>query len=116
MLDPNPDLEDHDAGRKGSLLRLDPADNIAVATADLAMGAVLAVGGTEIRLERDVPTGHKVAIRKIAAGEKIIKYRVPIGSATAAIEPGQYVHVHNLKSDYIATYTLDDGKNAEKRS
>ena len=28
----------------------------------------------------------------------------PIGSATQAIEAGEWVHVHNMKSDYIRTH------------
>lgn len=115
MLDPNPNLEDHDVNRKARLLKLDPGDNIAVATADLRAGVVVIVDGAEIRMERDVPTGHKVAIKKIGVGEKIVKYSVPIGSAITAIEPGHYVHIHNLKSDYIATYTLDCGNKAETK-
>jgi len=51
--------------------------------------------------------GHKVARQFIAAGEKIIKYGVPIGSATKDIQRGSHVHVHNMKSDYISTYTID---------
>ncbi len=91
------------------LLRLDAADNIAVAASDLAAGEVVVVDGVALTLERATPTGHKVAVRPIAPGEKIVKYRTPIGSATAAIAPGAYVHTHNLASDYIATYTLDPG-------
>ena len=33
----------------------------------------------------------------------------PLGVATADIEPGDYVHIHNVTSDYIPTYTLDEG-------
>jgi hypothetical protein len=39
----------------------------------------------------------------IAAGERVIKVGVPIGTATQAIAPGEHVHSHNLRSDYIAT-------------
>lgn len=88
------------------LLLLHADDNIAVARRDLPKGLVTRIGGCEIVLERDTPTGHKVAIRPIADGEKIVKYRTPIGSARVAIGPGEYVHVHNLKSDYLPTYTL----------
>jgi hypothetical protein len=31
----------------------------------------------------------------------VIKFGVPIGSATVPIEAGRHVHVHNIKSDYI---------------
>lgn len=115
MLDPNPNLQGEPTHAGARLLKLDLGDNIAVATADIPAGTAIIVEGTEIRMERNVPTGHKVAIRKIAAGEKIVKYRVPIGSAIVAIEPGDYVHVHNLKSDYIATYTLDGARKGARQ-
>jgi hypothetical protein len=35
-----------------------------------------------------------------------MKYNCPIGSATAPIAAGDYVHVHNVASDYLPTYTL----------
>ena len=31
----------------------------------------------------------------------MFKYGVPIGRAKVAIEPGQHVHVHNIRSDYV---------------
>jgi altronate dehydratase small subunit len=43
----------------------------------------------------------------IPTGEKILEYGAPIGSATCDIRPGDYVHTHNLQSDYLPTYTLD---------
>lgn len=94
-------MSDHPA-----LLLLHPGDNIAVATRDLPAGVEVTLDGHRIVIERATPTGHKVAIRPIARGDKVVKYKVPIGSATADIGPGAYVHLHNLKSDYIATYTL----------
>jgi len=50
-----------------------------------------------------LPIGHKVAARAIAAGEKILKYGAPIGSATAPIAAGEHVHTHNVQSDYLPT-------------
>ncbi len=44
-------------------------------------------------------------MREIAPGEKIIKYGVPIGSAVLRISVGEHVHTHNIKSDYLPTYT-----------
>ncbi len=91
------------------LLRLADSDPIAVATRDIAAGERIAIGGIVLMLPARVPLGHKVALRPIAAGEKVAKYRVPIGTATAAIAPGEIVHTHNLRSDYIPTYTLQSG-------
>ena len=42
--------------------------------------------------------GHKFALRDIAEGEKVIKYGMPVGVATAAIKEGEKVHTHNLKT------------------
>ena len=44
----------------------------------------------------DVPQGHKVALRAIKAGEKIVKYGFPIGEATLDIAEGEWVHTHNV--------------------
>ena len=51
-----------------------------------------------VRLLDDVPFGHKLAIRPIAAGEEIIKYGYPIGRAVRDIQPGEHVHIHNVGS------------------
>jgi hypothetical protein len=32
---------------------------------------------------------------------------VPIGSAKEEVAAGAHIHLHNLKSDYLETYTLD---------
>src|SRR5690554_3827093 len=45
-----------------------------------------------------IPTGHKIARSKIAAGDPVIKYGDPIGIATADIKPGDWVHSHNMKT------------------
>ena len=42
-----------------------------------------------------------MAIRAIAKDGQVFKYGVPIGRAKVAIEPGQHVHVHNIRSDYV---------------
>jgi altronate dehydratase small subunit len=89
------------------LILLDPRDNVLVVRKRLAAGDRLLVEGREIAAAKDVPMAHKVARRAIAPGEKILKYGAPIGTATAAIAPGEHVHIHNVVSDYTPTYTLD---------
>ncbi len=91
------------------LLRLAESDPIAVAARDIEAGETILLSGIVVTVPTRVPLGHKVALRPIAAGEKVQKYRVPIGTATAAIAPGEIVHTHNLRSDYIPTYTLETG-------
>lgn len=75
-----------------------------VAVRTLEAGTLLEIDGKTISLGVAVGLGHKLAARDIEPGEKIIKYGVPIGSATTAIRTGETVHLHNMKSDYLPTY------------
>ncbi len=86
------------------LLRLDSRDNMLTVIVAIDAGERICVAGQLTTVSRRLPLGHKVAARAIGVGEKIIKYGVPIGSATASIEIGEHVHTHNLKSDYLPTY------------
>lgn len=45
-----------------------------------------------------IPLGHKIALAPIEASATVIKYGQDIGRAVAAIEQGEHVHVHNLKT------------------
>jgi hypothetical protein len=85
------------------LLRLATEDNVCVATTTLQAGETISIDGLPATLSERIATGHKIAARAIPAGEKVIKYGAPIGSATRDIAPGQYVHTHNVKSDYLPT-------------
>jgi (2R)-sulfolactate sulfo-lyase subunit alpha len=51
-----------------------------------------------LTLVEDVPLGHKVAMRDLAAEKHIIEYGRAIGYAVTGIAAGQHVHVHNIKS------------------
>lgn len=89
-----------------SPILLSPADNIVVLPAAVSAGTSVLIDDANVTLTEDIALGHKVARRPIAVGEKILKYGVAIGSATRAIEAGEHVHLHNMKSDYLPTYTL----------
>lgn len=91
------------------VLVLAPGDNVAVAKRDLPAGTLVTVMGHAVTLQATILTGHKFAFVPVAMGEKIIKYGAPIGRATCAIAPGESMHIHNVTSDYIPTYTLDAG-------
>ena len=87
------------------LMLLHPDDNVLVCIAPVAAGErVGAVGDADLVAAEDVGVGHKLARRPIAPGEEILKYGAPIGSATRAIATGEWIHVHNMKSDYIRTH------------
>jgi SAF domain len=79
-----------------------PHDDVAVALEDVAPQARVAIGSGRVVIAREaIPSGHKLAVRNIGAGEVVCKYGSPIGQATRAIDVGMHVHVHNLQSDRL---------------
>lgn len=81
-------------------LRINPADNVAVAISPLTAGTVVAVDGVgEITLATDVPAGHKFALRDIAEGENVVKYGFPIGHARHAVKLGAYLDHEDIKTN-----------------
>ena len=81
-------------------LKINAADNVAVALADdLHEGETLDVEGVAVTLREDVARGHKFALRDIAAGENVVKYGYPIGHATQDVPQGGWIHTHNLKTN-----------------
>ena len=81
---------------------LNRADNVATSLVSLEAQSRIEV---ELNWERQaitvldsIPFGHKLAIRNLAPGDDVLKYGEVIGRASEAIEPGQWVHVHNVES------------------
>src|SRR5690606_20030727 len=86
-----------DAGMNGDVVLLAPDDDVAVALRGCDEGTSLAVPGREPVVARhSVPSGHKVALRRIAAGEFVRKYGQVIGVATRTVTVGEHVPLHNL--------------------
>lgn len=75
---------------------LHPEDNVCVAARALTAGARIVLGRQMMELAEAVGMAHKIALRAIRPGERVLKYGQVIGFATQAIEPGQWVHTHNL--------------------
>ena len=94
-------------GKSRKLLRIHGDDNVLIVVSPVCPGDRDLVDGHELVFTQEIAIGHKVAARDIKAGEKVYKCGVPIGSAKQRIPAGAHMHLHNLKSDYIATYTLD---------
>jgi altronate hydrolase len=105
----------------GAVIRLHPADNVVVAGADVGIGTPVPSEGLVTRSQ--VPAGHKIAARAIAAGEPILKYNVCIGFAATDIAAGTYVHSHNVSfreferdyafgRDYVPTEILPESRQA----
>ena len=87
------------------LILLHPDDNVLVCAAPVVTGERIAIDGEAIAAIESVAVGHKLARRDLAAGDKVVKYGAPIGSMTAPAKAGAWVHMHNMKSDYIASHT-----------
>lgn len=92
------------------LIRLAAPDNVLVATRDLAPGRHSTSAGEAVHVAVAVPLGHKVASRDLAPGDKVVRYSMSIGSATAPVAAGDWVHTHNLASDYIQTFAHRGGE------
>jgi (2R)-sulfolactate sulfo-lyase subunit alpha len=63
------------------------------------MGVVTADNSAfNLKVNADVPIGHKVALKDLKAGDTAIKYGEDIGRIVADVAKGGYVHTHNLKT------------------
>ncbi|ODS73599.1 MAG: altronate hydrolase [Cytophagaceae bacterium SCN 52-12] len=89
------------------LLRIHRDDNVLVVKRLIGAGEMMRFDGEELVYEYPIGLGHKIAAEFIPKGGKVIKFGIPIGSATEDIPRGAHVHLHNLKSDYLPTFTLD---------
>jgi len=96
------------------LILLHPQDNVVIVRKSIIAGEELMMDGKFLSFEKGIGLGHKVAAKDIQQGERIIKFGLPIGSATENIPAGTHIHLHNMKSDYIATYTLEKEFGHEK--
>ena len=81
----------------GNALRLKDDDDVAVALRPLAPGDAVRFPNGTVAAARAIPSGHKIAVRPIAAGALIRKYGQVIGRAVEAIPAGEHVHVHNVE-------------------
>lgn len=98
-----------------AFIQLHPQDNVLVCVSAVAKGATVSWGETQFEVDADIGVGHKIAARAIAAGEKIIKYGVPIGSSLQDINAGAHVHSHNIKSDYLASHSREQFVRGEEQ-
>jgi altronate hydrolase len=79
-------------------LVLDQADNVAVALEDIAAGEALTLEARRLTTRDPIRCGHKLAVEPIPPGGVVRKYAEVIGVASAEIQPGEHVHVHNVVS------------------
>ncbi|HIL41984.1 MAG TPA: flagellar biosynthesis protein FlgA [Gammaproteobacteria bacterium] len=52
----------------------------------------------DIKINQDIPIGHKLAIKELNEGSTVIKYGTDIGRTISNILAGDHLHVHNVKT------------------
>src|SRR5262245_9115215 len=95
------------------VILLHPADSVCVAARDLPAGINVELADGRLQLIDDVMQGHKVARTAIQSGAAILKWGQTIGFATCPIEPGRWVHSHNvatgaLRQEYEKSTAVPD--------
>lgn len=80
-------------------LKINPADNVAVALEPLPQGAEVSFGAEKFLLNSDIPMGHKFALDSMAVNAHVIKYGYPIGHAKTVIQRGDWVNENNIKTN-----------------
>src|SRR5262249_61004249 len=84
-------------GRQGAIV-IGAADNVATALDAIDAGHTITAGGSTVVASEPIPRGHKIALRAIRAGDQVMKYGNPIGTASSDIPAGAHVHTHNVAS------------------
>ena len=79
-------------------VKINQADNVAVALRDFQKGEILQIDDSSITLEEDIARGHKFTLTELEEGAAVIKYGFPIGYTRQAVEKGCHIHVHNLRT------------------
>lgn len=84
---------------KTKYLKINPADNVAVAIDNLKAGDTIIIDNQPIVLNEAIPAGHKFALKDFVANEAIIKYGYPIGHATEAKKSGDWMNENNIQTN-----------------
>lgn len=99
-----------------SAFKVHASDNVATLLVDAATGSSVAVVGpgtkAELAAREKIGMGHKIALAAIGEGEAITKFGVVIGMAMRRIEAGEWVHLHNCRSqldERSGTFDLETG-------
>ncbi|SAL73900.1 D-galactarate dehydratase/Altronate hydrolase family protein [Caballeronia terrestris] len=91
------------------LILLSPEDNCLIAGAQLGAAESVMIEGELVTLLKSIDLAHKVARIALKADDKVLRYGAVIGHVTVDVAKGEHLHTHNLASDYLPTYTHDDG-------
>ncbi|MEK3882613.1 altronate dehydratase family protein [Paenibacillus sp. PL2-23] len=80
-------------------IRLSERDQVIVALRPYAAGELVELeDGSRLTLNANVPKGHKIATAPVPKGQDVFKFGYSIGKAKADLQPGEWVHTHNLET------------------
>jgi len=82
-----------------TFIKINAADNVAVAVNDAAAGDVLECGGACISAAAPIPSGHKMALEPLKIGDNVVKYGFPIGHVISDVPAGGLIDHSNLKTN-----------------
>ena len=96
-------------------IKINPADNVAVAIEPLQKDEQVVIDGRAICLADDVPAGHKFLLNDLAQGENVVKYGYPIGHITEDHHAGECINHTHIKTNLsgLLDYTYDPIQIAE---
>jgi len=78
------------------LVPMSGVDDVGLVVSDVSRGTPVRTAVGVVAAINDIPAGHKVAVRAVAAGAPVHKYGEVIGIAREDIPPGAHIHLHNL--------------------
>ena len=84
---------------KTKYLKINSADNVAVAIESLKQGESIVVDGAVVSIIEDIPAGHKVALKNFVEGENVIKYGYPIGHVLKDRPKGSWLNENHIKTN-----------------
>ena len=105
-----------------SAFQVHASDNVATLLGEAAAGAPIEIVGPagrhDLTAREKIELGHKVALTGISEDAPVVKFGIVIGIAMRPIEPGEWVHLHNCRSQldersgHFDVHTGEPGDNA----
>ncbi|UFT98748.1 altronate dehydratase family protein [Radiobacillus kanasensis] len=86
-----------------TVLLVNDRDNVLVTLKSLTAGETVTYEGETIKINDNVPAGHKIARKAIQTNDNVMKYGFPIGHATEPIDVGDWIHTHNIHTNLEGT-------------
>ncbi len=86
---------------QNNFIIMNPDDNCVTALEDISEGSQIQIRESSIVINQNISLGHKIALEDIKKGDLVKKYGHSIGIATADIKKGDWIHTHNLTSQYL---------------